>query len=208
MRPDKGLQVLPSVALLSGAVTASAQKQAALIRSEGQSTLPLVQIHPVHVLGVFQRQHIGAALIQPEKIAAVLVEDGEMGGHDDRLRPNGPPVGLHRTGGEFKSCGALPDVQALRDARGKLQRVKLRLVPEPDGAGGPERKGQVLDQVRRDAQVFQGLQLPPEFFRAVQRVNIGVPTLQAAGDLPAQLPVLGQGGLVGLPVQPGFFGAQ
>ena len=46
-----------------------------------------VQIHPLHLGTVLQGQHIGALLVELQKVAAMLVEKGKVGAHDD-------PVGV------------------------------------------------------------------------------------------------------------------
>ena len=67
----------------------AAQKQQFAVISERQSALRLVQVHPVQLRRPLQRQNIGAALVELEKITAVLVEQGEMGGHNDLVAVDG-----------------------------------------------------------------------------------------------------------------------
>ena len=67
-RRGKFLQLTPAAALLSRAVTASAQQKKISRISKRQTILCLVEIHPVHLRRMLQRKHIGAMLIQLHKI--------------------------------------------------------------------------------------------------------------------------------------------
>ena len=93
-----------------------------------------VQIHPVKLLRVFQRQHVRPVLVELEKICPVFVESRKMRGNDGLLRADSSAI--RDAGLPFKcqSTRVLTDVQSLCDSGGELARVKLRLMVKADGA--------------------------------------------------------------------------
>ena len=127
MLTGKGLQFLPAASLFSRSVSAAAQQQKLSPPTKGQAVSASVHIHSLKKRGIFQRQHIGAVLVQFEKIPAVLVEHGKMSGDNDVLCPNPPPIGDGFSGHQLQNPGVGADVQPLADGCQKFQRVKLPL---------------------------------------------------------------------------------
>ena len=184
-------------------MTASAQEEQTVIVPEGQPFFVLIQIHPMDVRGVVQGQHIGAVLVQLEKIAAALVEQGEVGGDHDLVRRDGP-AGRHRlAGAELQHLGALKDPQIPSDGSEKSQRMELGLTGGPYRPCRREREGDLLHELRGRAQFVQGLQLPVQLLPIVQGVDEGVLLLKVTVDILAQSPVLLQRSLVGFQIEPG-----
>ena len=169
---------------------------------EGEAVLRFVQVHAIHIRGVFQGQHIGTPLVHLQEIGPVLVEYREVGGDDDVFRPDHP---LRRPGGvgpQFQDGAVLIDTQIFRHGRRKGERVELGLVWEPHRAHGRKGQGRPFRQFRRKPQGLQGAYLLLQLFPVVQGVDVGVLFLEAAVDVPAQCPVLFQRRLVSRQIQP------
>ena len=133
----------------------------------------------------------------------MLVQQGEMGGGNDILRRHRPSVCHRPAGGQLQDLGPLEYPQPLGNGGGKLQGVELGLFREFHRPRRGHGQGRSPGELRREAQAFQGLQLPVQLPPVRQGVDIGVPLLKIAPGFPAELPVLPQGGPVGLQVQPG-----
>ena len=79
-------------------------------------------------------------LIQLEEIAAVLVEKGKVGGHDDLFGAKSAMICHSRGADQLPYPRMLIDVQALSNAGDELQRMELCLIGEPDRTGNAKRK--------------------------------------------------------------------
>ena len=199
----EALQLPPAAALLARPVTAAAQKEHSPVIPKGQALFVLVQIHPVDIRGVFQGQHIGAVLIQLQEVAAVLVENREVGGDDDLVRRNGPAVGDRLAGGQLQHLGVFINPQVLGDGSDKLEGVELGLTGEFYRSRCGEGEGNLFHKLCPEAQLAQGIQLPVQLFSVVQGVDKGVLFLEITVEAYAQGAVLLQRLLVGLQVEPG-----
>ena len=109
----KPVRLFQPPALFARAVAAASQQETVSIAPEGQPLPGTIHIHPLEHRGILQGQHIGAVLIELQKIAAMLVEEGEMGGHNDLLRLDFPPVGNRLAGPQLPDLGVLIDPQPL-----------------------------------------------------------------------------------------------
>lgn len=198
----------PAAALLPGAVAAPAYQQQIPVIAEGQAGLGLVHIHAAHIRGVLQGDDIGAVLVQLQKIAAVLVEEGEVGGHDDLFGPDRSMVGDGGGAHQFPHGRVLIDAQTLGDGGDEFQGVELGLMGELDRPGHRKGEGEPLRKFPMGSQFFQGGQLPLHLPPAVQGIGAGGLVLKAAVHVPAQRPVFLEGGLVGGEVLPGTVHAE
>lgn len=102
-------QLPPVPALFPGAVIPASEEQQASVIPEGHPCLRFIHIHPMHIGRVFKRGDVRAALIQLDKITAVLIQKGEMRRRDDFLCCDFPVI---RKG--FRPC-ELPDRRVLID---------------------------------------------------------------------------------------------
>ena len=155
-----------------------------------------------------QGQNIGPMLVKLEKVPAVLVEEGEVGGGDNRLRPDYPVVGNRPARGQFQHLCVLKNLQSLNHSGGKFQRMELSLTGKAHCPRHGEGEGQIGGELGGEAQPLQSGQLPVQLFPVLPGVDIGVPLLKIAGDVPAQGAVLLQRRLVALQVKPGPFHAE
>ena len=133
MTAGKCLQFAPAAALLSGSMASAAQQQQILPASEGESLLIRVAVHPLHNRCVFQRQHIGTVLIQLHEVAAMLVQQGKVGGDDDLFRRDPSVIRYDLAGLQLQHLGVLVNVQPSGDVRREFERMKLCLFREPHG---------------------------------------------------------------------------
>ena len=199
----KPLQFLPVSALLTCPVSAAPQNQGIPLTAEGQAVFRLVQIHSVKQGYIFQCKGIGTLLVQLQKIAAVLVEEGEVGGDDDLLRPDGAPVS---DGGMFHQLtdgGVFVNMQVTGKGGQEFQGMEPGLPGEFYRTNSGEGKGQIFRQLRRKTQSFQGGQLTLQHRPVTAGVNIIVLLREIAVDVPAQLPIAIYSFLVGFQIQPG-----
>ncbi len=170
--------------------------------------MSLVHIHALHIRPVLQRDHIGSVLVELQKIAAVLIEEGEMRGHDD-LPSRDRSAG--RNGyviPQLYHPRVLINAQAPGKARGKAQRVELGLVGEAHRPDNLQGQGQAGSEVCLEAQLVQGLQLQVDFAGVIQAIYISVLFGKAAGNVSTQGFILRQGLLVGLQVHAGLLQAR
>ena len=123
-----------------------------------------------------------------------------MGGHDDFFGPNAAAVCDHGLPLKGPDCRVLADGEVPGDAGGELQRVKLGLPLQLDGAGYLERKGRLAGVFRPNADFLQGTQLPLQLVRAADGIDIGGLFFKVTGKYLAQLPVSFESGVIGLPV--------
>ena len=114
--------------MLAGPVTASSQKKQRSVIPEGKAGFGFVHIAPVDRWRVLQGQHIGAVLVQLEKITAVLVQKRKVGGDDDVLRLNRAMVGHGPARHQLQNPGVLVDLQPGRQGSSQLQGMKLGLI--------------------------------------------------------------------------------
>ena len=133
----------------------------------------------------------------------MLVEEGEVGGHNDPLRSDGPPIGDRPAGDQPQHSGAFIYLQPLHCPGGKLQRVELGLVGKADCSHGGEGERRGGDEAGGCAHLLQGGQLSLQPVPAGPGIDVSVPFFKVAVDLPAQGPVPLQSLQVGPQVQPG-----
>ena len=67
-------------------------------------------------------------MVKLQKVEPVLVQHREMGGNDDVLCVDGTAVRDSGVGRQFLYRGVFKDMQILRDAAQKLQRMELLLL--------------------------------------------------------------------------------
>src|SRR5699024_317080 len=121
-------QCFPAPAGFSRSMTAAAKEQVASIIPEGQAVFLPVQIHPGKLRGTGKGQHIGPTLIELQKIASMLVEKGEMGGYENFVRKDFPPVRNGAALPELPDRGVFIDRESGGQGKQKLERVKLGLI--------------------------------------------------------------------------------
>ena len=129
-------------------------------------------------------------------------DKGEMGGCDNLLRPDGPPVRPHQPRRPLQRPGALINRQVPDQGGEKFQRMKLPLPGKTDRPRRGKGQRQIRCKPGGDADFFQGFQLPVQRRPPGCGVDEVVLLLEAAVDLPAQRPVPRQRRLLRLPVQP------
>ena len=186
---------------MSRPVSAAAQNQAAVVLPEGQAVFPLVQIHAPKRRRVFQRQHVGALLVELQKIAAVLVQEGKMGGDDKSVRPDDAPVCDGCALFQPPHGGIFIDGQLVGNGRQKFQRMKLRLMGKFHRPHRGKGQRQIFGKLRLCADAFQRLHLLLQLFPVIGGIDIVVLLGKITVDPGAEGAKRGNCLLVGLQIQ-------
>ena len=105
------LQIPPAAAFFTGAVAAAAEDQTAFVATEGQPRFRFIPVQSGKDWGVFQGDGVGALLIELEKIAAMFVEKGKMGGNNDGIGGDGAVVCNGGILFQFPNRGVFEDSQ-------------------------------------------------------------------------------------------------
>ena len=155
-----------------------------------------VQIHPVKLLRVLQRQHVRPVLVELEKICPVFVENRKMRGDDGFLRADSSAIRDADLPFKCQSARVLTDVHPLCDSGGELAWVKLCLMVKADGTSRFYRQRQPRNKRRLRADAPECSKFTRKLFTGVCAVDISWLFFKIAVDMLCQLAVARERGLV------------